>query len=173
MHRRCQSQVVKSCRDGGAGVRERRSRGGPLARDLPETALRAASHCPTTRPSTAPLTSVVVWAHEVVRGVVNLPRIDGKDGVAGSIPAGGSTPNQQLRPGPTPGLFYARRARNAICQRFASGSLTVVVWTRSGVTILSGLRSSPLRCAQSAPVRCSLFDIDESERTLGALLSSE
>ena len=28
----------------------------------------------------------------------------GKDGVAGSIPAGGSTPNQQLRPGPAPGL---------------------------------------------------------------------
>ena len=28
----------------------------------------------------------------------------GKDGVAGSIPAGGSTTNQQARPGPTPGL---------------------------------------------------------------------
>jgi hypothetical protein len=32
-----------------------------------------------------------VWRREVVHGVVNPPRIDGKDGVAGSIPAGGST----------------------------------------------------------------------------------
>jgi hypothetical protein len=30
----------------------------------------------------------------------------GKDGVAGSIPAGGSTPNQQHRPGNTPGLSH-------------------------------------------------------------------
>ena len=61
------------------------------ARDLPETALRAALRRLTPRPSTAPLTSVVVWAREVLRGVVNHRRIDGKDGVAGSIPAGGST----------------------------------------------------------------------------------
>jgi hypothetical protein len=33
--------------------------------------------------------------------------IHGKDGVAGSIPAGGSTPNQQLRPGLVSGLLYA------------------------------------------------------------------
>jgi hypothetical protein len=50
---------------------------------------------------------------------VNPRRIDGKDGVAGSIPAGGSTTNQQLRPGPAPGLFHAWRPSNAICQRFA------------------------------------------------------
>ena len=61
------------------------------ARDLPETALHVASRRPTTQPSTAPFTCAVVWAHEVVRGLVNLRRIDGKDGVAGSIPAGGST----------------------------------------------------------------------------------
>jgi hypothetical protein len=36
-------------------------------------------------------TCVTVWAREVLQGVVNHPRIDGKDGVAGSIPAGGST----------------------------------------------------------------------------------
>jgi hypothetical protein len=36
----------------------------------------------------------------------------GKDGVAGSIPAGGSTTNQQLRPGPAPGLSQARRAKD-------------------------------------------------------------
>jgi hypothetical protein len=70
---------------------------------LPKTAMqgpcqRFARNCATrslTSPhdptSTAPLTSVVVWAREVLRGVVNSPRIDGKDGVAGSIPAGGST----------------------------------------------------------------------------------
>ena len=33
--------------------------------------------------------------------------IHGKDGVAGSIPAGGSTPNQQARPGLVPGLTHA------------------------------------------------------------------
>jgi hypothetical protein len=47
--------------------------------------------------------------------------IHGKDGVAGSIPAGGSTPNQQLRPGATPGLTYARSNPNrrlpANCQQ--------------------------------------------------------
>jgi hypothetical protein len=65
---------------------------GALAGDLPETALCAASRRPTTRSSAAPLTCVVVWGREALCGVVNPWRIDGKDGVAGSIPAGGSTP---------------------------------------------------------------------------------
>jgi hypothetical protein len=39
-------------------------------------------------------------------GVVNPRRIDGKDGVAGSIPAGGSTPNEQARPGSAPGSSH-------------------------------------------------------------------
>jgi hypothetical protein len=85
MYRRCQSLPVEA-----AGRRCRRScHGWPcrvLARDLPETVLHVASRRPTTQPSTAPLTCAIVWAHEVVRGVVNLPRIDGKDGVAGSTP---------------------------------------------------------------------------------------
>ena len=68
-----------------------RPRGG-LARDLPETALRTTSRRPIPQPSIAPLTCAVMWAREVLRGVVNQRRIDGKDGVAGSIPAGGSTP---------------------------------------------------------------------------------
>ena len=38
---------------------------------------------------------------------VNPRRIDGKDGAAGSIPAGGSTTNQQLRLGSLPGLLHA------------------------------------------------------------------
>jgi hypothetical protein len=114
MHRRCQWLVVEGCRDDGVGVGARTTaqttaqddRAGALARNLPETALHAASRRLTTRPSTAPLTSVVVWAREVLQGVVNSPSIDGKDGVAGSIPAGGSTTNQQARPGPTPGLSH-------------------------------------------------------------------
>jgi hypothetical protein len=68
-----------------------RDHAGALARDLPETALRATSRRPTTQPSAAPPTCAVVRGREVVGGVVNHRRIDGKDGVAGSIPAGGST----------------------------------------------------------------------------------
>ena len=81
-----------------------------LARDLPETAVRVASRCPAANLSTATLTGAGVWAREVVHSVVNRPRIDGKDGVAGSIPAGGSTSNQQLRPGPAPGLLHAPKS---------------------------------------------------------------
>jgi hypothetical protein len=40
----------------------------------------------TTQPSAAPLTCAVMWAREVVRGVVNLPRIDGKWLMAGGHP---------------------------------------------------------------------------------------
>jgi hypothetical protein len=65
-----------------------------------------------------------------VHGDVNSPRITGKDGVAGSIPAGGSTTNQQLRPGPAPGLFHAAasRARQAE-ERLAVGR----AWQDSGL----------------------------------------
>jgi hypothetical protein len=35
---------------------------------------------------------VTVGTREALHSVVNCPRIDGKDGVAGSIPARGSTP---------------------------------------------------------------------------------
>src|SRR5512132_364053 len=59
------------------------------ARDLPETALHVTSPRPTTQPLAAPPTCTVVWGREVTHGVVNPRRIDGKDGVAGSIPAGG------------------------------------------------------------------------------------
>ena len=91
---------------GGATLRSQSPR---LARELPETALHAASRRPTTQSSAAPLTCADVWRHEVLHGVVNPRRIDGKDGVAGSIPAGGSTPNQQARPGTMPSLFQAQR----------------------------------------------------------------
>jgi hypothetical protein len=39
----------------------------------------------------APLTCTVTLIREVAHGAVNHRRIDGKDGVAGSIPAGAST----------------------------------------------------------------------------------
>jgi hypothetical protein len=57
------------------------------ARNLPETVLRVASRRPTTQPLAAALTWAVVWSREVLRGLVNHPSINGKDGVAGSIPA--------------------------------------------------------------------------------------
>jgi hypothetical protein len=89
----------------------------------------------------------------------------GKDGVAGSIPAGGSTPNQQPRPGPAPGLLHVRRAPNRSLPAIASRSLSMVVRTQSVVTILSGSRSRRLtlaaRCrhqfatSSSTPTRAS------------------
>src|SRR5215208_2922364 len=50
-----------------------------LARDLPETALRAASRRPTTQPSAAPLSCAVAWVGEVAHGHVNHPHINGVD----------------------------------------------------------------------------------------------
>ena len=100
MHRRCQSVVVEGCRDDGAGVRSIDGPAGALARDLPETALHVTLRCRTSQPSTQPPSCANVRARGVLLGGANHPRIDGKDGVAGSIPAGGSTTNQQLRPDP-------------------------------------------------------------------------
>jgi hypothetical protein len=61
------------------------------ARNLPETALRVTSRRSIRQPSTAPFTCPVAWVGEAAHVDVNHRRIDGKDGVAGSIPAGGST----------------------------------------------------------------------------------
>ena len=112
MHRRCQSQVVKSCRDGGAGVRERRSRGGPS----PEICQKLRYAQPRIAPRLDPrqrFTCSVAWVGEVAHGDVNHRRIDGKDGVAGSIPAEGSTTNHQLRPGPAP-TYRGRVAESSV-----------------------------------------------------------
>src|SRR5215203_3444877 len=81
-----------------------------LARDLPETALRAASRSLTTQPSAAPATCAIVWVRVALGGVASPPRIDGKDGVADSIPAGSSTTERQARPGLVPGLAWPERA---------------------------------------------------------------
>jgi len=70
-------QVPSGCRRGRrAGIRSPRPRGG-LARDFLETALRAASRGLATQPSAASLTCAFEWRREELRGVVNVPRIDG------------------------------------------------------------------------------------------------
>jgi hypothetical protein len=74
-----------------------------------------------------------VWGREVLHGVVNLPRIDGKEGVAGSIPAGGSTPNQQARPGLVPGLFPARSPSNRHLPEICQSELYVVIRSEPAV----------------------------------------
>jgi hypothetical protein len=73
-------------RDGGNLVAE--TARCALARDLPEATLRTTSRRPTPRPSAPPFTCAVAWAREAMQGGVNPRRIDSKDGVAGSIPAG-------------------------------------------------------------------------------------
>jgi hypothetical protein len=73
-----------------------------------------------------------VWGREVLPGVVNPRRIDGKDGVAGSIPAGSSTPRRQARLGLvypavcTPGEAESLSQKRTILRRcfLCSSSLT-------------------------------------------------
>jgi hypothetical protein len=85
-------------------------------------------------------------------------------------------PPQTSRPGRVqhPASSVPRGLRIAVCQRFASGSPTVVVRARSEATVLSDLRCCRLRwpCAVGTS---SLLDlhIHENERTRGALLSSD
>ena len=90
------------------------------ARNLPETTLHATSPRHTTQPSTVLLTCAVVRERAVLHGVMNDPRIDGKDGVAGSIPAGGSTTNQQARPRPATNLPCGQEPATAFAREFAS-----------------------------------------------------
>jgi hypothetical protein len=85
-----------------------------LARDLPETALHVTSRRLTTRRSTAPLSSVIVWAREVLRGVVNYPSINGMQGVRGSNPLSSTRHNAS-----------AGHPRRAVCQQIVSRSLDV------------------------------------------------
>ena len=62
------------------------------ASDLPATAPHTASQHPISLSSIRPATCGSVERSEVPRCPPNGPTIDGKDGVAGSIPAGGSHP---------------------------------------------------------------------------------
>jgi hypothetical protein len=61
------------------------------ASDLPAAAPHTASQHPISLSSIRPATCGSVERSEVPRCPPNGPTIDGKDGVAGSIPAGGST----------------------------------------------------------------------------------
>jgi hypothetical protein len=93
--------VVKGCGGMAPAFVPRRPRGA-----LPEICQKlryAQPHAaPRHHPLAVLLTCSVAWVGEVVHGDVNPRRIDGKDGVAGSIPAGGSTTDQQVRPGHQP-----------------------------------------------------------------------
>jgi hypothetical protein len=80
------------------------------ASDLPAAAPHTASQHPISLSSIRPATCGSVERSEVPRCPPNGPTIDGKDGVAGSIPAGGSSKKVQVRPGLVPGLLHARRA---------------------------------------------------------------
>jgi hypothetical protein len=92
--------------------------------------------------------------------------IHGKDGVAGSIPAGGSTTNQQLRPGPAPGLSHPRRKKNrqwpAICQQITDSGRTN---TLRGDRLEKFAVWSTTLAARCRYQLAALFDMDESCRT--------
>jgi hypothetical protein len=68
----------------------------------------------------------------------------GKDGVAGSIPAGGSTPNHQLRPDTMPGRLHAQRTPNRRLPEICQKTPSVVVRTPHVAPGLAG----PPRAAQ-------------------------
>jgi hypothetical protein len=97
VHQRCQSPGGRGLRPMGPAFAPRTITQGALARDLPETALHVTSRRLTTRPSTAPLTSVVVWARDVLRGVVNSPSSNGMQGVRGSNPLSSTAFHQVKR----------------------------------------------------------------------------
>jgi hypothetical protein len=76
MHRRCLRRWSRAAGTTAPVFVPRRSRR-VLARDLPETALHAASCCLTTRRSAAPFTCSVAWVGEVTHGHVNHHSISG------------------------------------------------------------------------------------------------
>jgi hypothetical protein len=67
------------------------------ASDLPAAAPHTASQHPISLSSRRPATCSSIERSEVPRCPPNGPTIDGKDGVAGSIPAGGSTKQMTSR----------------------------------------------------------------------------
>jgi hypothetical protein len=106
------------------------------------------------------------------------PVSHGKDGVAGSIPAGGSTPNQQLRPGPAPGPLHARSAPNCrlpeICQKTPSAvprARSVVTPIRAGLPCYLGQSV----CASGGRMRLGVVQqcVARVGTPGGALLSSD
>jgi hypothetical protein len=88
---------------------------------------------PHARFLAASFTCAVVWSYKVLRGVVNLPRIDGIQGVRGSNPLSSTRHNAS-----------AGHPLRAICQQIVSRSLTVVFPPRGVLAGSSGFRP-PLR----------------------------
>jgi hypothetical protein len=102
-----------------AGVHAMDDHTADLARDLPETALHGTSRRPTPRSSAPPFTWAVMCSREVLHGDANPRRIDGEDGVTGSIPAG--APPQHHRSGrvrrrPAAGPSAFNRCLPELCQ---------------------------------------------------------
>jgi hypothetical protein len=139
---------------GGSNPSRRATTGHPTglrASDLPAAVPHTASQHPISVPSIRPATCSSIERSEVPRCPPNGPTIDGKDGVAGSIPAGGSTPNQQLRPGPAPGLLHVRSASNRHLPEICQKTRSVVVRTRSAAPGLAGPPPPAQRRQQQPP----------------------
>jgi len=105
MHRRRESLVAEVLGDGASlgHIRPHEDMHAWRARDLPETALRVASRRPTANLSTATLTCPVVWAREVLRGLVNPRASMACKGSGVQIPSAppGTTHRQATRSGPS------------------------------------------------------------------------
>jgi hypothetical protein len=137
------------------------------ARDLPETRLRPTSRRPTTRPSTAPFTCAFMWGREVLRGIVNSPRIDGMQGVRGSNPLSSTrhnaTPSRPLR---------------AVCQQLVSRSRGVSANSRSALTgtyllsLLRGLSIAGHLSCPTLPIEVQYARNDQSGPTPALLIAS-
>jgi hypothetical protein len=116
--------VVEGCRDDGVGVGARTTAQAPLPEICQKLRYTHPHAAPRSHSWKRLPTCAIVWRRGVLHSVVNHRRIDGKDGVAGSIPAGGSTTNPQLRPGATPGLSRDQEPATAFAREFARLSCT-------------------------------------------------
>ena len=105
---------------------------------------------PRFQPTAALPTCAIVGAREVLQGVVNSPRIDGKDGVAGSIPAG--TPHQTSSSGRVrPRSVYALRAGGCRLPEICQSDLHTV--SRCGA---GGWDQVPARCSAASSTHSTL-----------------
>jgi hypothetical protein len=91
MHHWCQSRLVEGSQDDDPEAFAATVTHRAVPESCQKLRLTSRHHAPRGNPRQPPLTCAVVWAREVLHFVVNHPSIDGKDGVASSIPPGGST----------------------------------------------------------------------------------
>ena len=73
-----------------------------------------------TQPTAAPFTCSVAWVGEALHGDVNHPHINGQGWGRRFDSGGGSTTNQQLRPGPAIDLLRGQEPATAFAREFAS-----------------------------------------------------